>query len=231
MRRARYIAIDGPAGTGKSTVGARLAQFLDYLYLDTGAMYRALTWLALKKGVDLSDGNALSDLCKPMKIAIVPPCFADRQFYTISIDGEDITRALHDQAVTRSVPLVAGYPQVRRLLRDRQRALAHEGPIVMVGRDIGTVVLPDADLKFFLTASLEERAHRRYRELLRQRDDQYAFHVSLEEIRQEIHRRDERDRKHMTPAPDAHIIDTSHLDVMEVSHLLYRYAEFVPDNE
>src|SRR6266566_4750126 len=166
MQRPRHIAIDGPAGSGKSTVGEQLARRLGYLYIDTGAMYRAVAWLALQEGVDIDDGPALARLALDAGIVIGHPNIADGRQYTVTVHGQDVTWDIRSAPVTRAVSPVSAHPEVRAILIARQRAMAHEHDgIVMVGRDIGAVVLPDADLKIYLTASLQERARRRYAEL------------------------------------------------------------------
>ncbi len=157
MQRPRHIAIDGPAGSGKSTVGEQLAQRLRYLYIDTGAMYRAVAWLALQEGVDIHDGSALARLAQHAGIVISHPHIDDGRQYTVTVHGHDITWDIRNAAVTRVVSPVAAHPEVRAILIAQQREMArqHDGT-VMVGRDIGAVVLPDADLKIYLTASLQD---------------------------------------------------------------------------
>src|SRR5436305_14557757 len=162
MQRPRHIAIDGPAGSGKSTVGEQLAQRLGYLYVDTGAMYRAIAWLALQKGVNLQDSPALRQLARQAQIVISHPTVEDGRQYTVTVDGCDVTWAIRDSQVTRAVPLVSSHSEVRAILIAQQRVLARQGRVVMVGRDIGAVVLPDAELKIYLTASLDERDRRRF---------------------------------------------------------------------
>ncbi len=144
MQRPRRIAIDGPAGSGKSTIGEQLAKCLDYLYIDTGAMYRAVAWLALQEGVDINDGPALARLAQHAAIVIGPPKIEDGRQYTVTVGGRDITWDIRSTPVTRAVPPVSAHPEVRAILIAQQRAMAraHDG-IVMVGRDIGAVVLPN----------------------------------------------------------------------------------------
>jgi len=165
--KTRQIAIDGNAGAGKSTLGGLLASQLGYLYIDTGVMYRAVTWLALSKVIDIHNGPALGDLTGNTEIVISRPAINDGHQYTILVNGRDVTCDIRDVQVTRSVPSVSGHPEVRALLINQQRNLAQGGRVVMVGRDIGTVVLPNAELKIFLDASPEERAHRHYAELVK----------------------------------------------------------------
>ncbi len=165
MQRLRHIAIDGPAGSGKSTIGEQLAQRLGYLYIDTGAMYRAVAWLALQEGVDVTDGPALAKLARHAGIVIAHPHIDDGRQYTVTVDGHDVTWEIRNAAVTGVVSPVSAHPEVRAILIAQQREMArqHDGT-VMVGRDIGAIVLPDADLKIYLTASLQERSRRRYTE-------------------------------------------------------------------
>ncbi len=203
MQQPSVIAIDGPAGAGKSTLGALLAARLGYLYFDTGVMYRALTLAALRAHLDLEDGAALEALAARIPIEVAPPSKPDGRQYDVLIDGEDVTWAIRDPVVERHVSLVARYPGVRRELVRQQQAIGRRGRVVMVGRDIGTVVMPDAELKLFLDASLDERARRRASE--RQASQ------PLEHVREEIARRDDLDRHVMRPADDAVILKTDGL--------------------
>lgn len=178
----RTITIDGPAASGKSSAGWRLATRLEYLFLDTGALYRAVTLLALERGVpfeDPDDGRRLGELAATTRIDVLPPAVADAgpssfdsdaatttddRRYTVRIGPRDVTPALHRPAIDAAVSAVSAHPPVRAALIEQQRRIGRAGDVVMIGRDIGTVVLPDADLKFYLDASLEERARRRYEE-------------------------------------------------------------------
>jgi cytidylate kinase len=193
------IAIDGPAGAGKSTVARRLAERLGFRYLDTGAMYRALTWLALARGVDLDDEGALAALARAYDIAIDD----DR----VAIAGYDISSEIRTVEIDRVVSSVARHPAVRAVLRERQRALASGGDAVMEGRDIGAIVCPGAEVKIFLTAETAERARRRTEERPGLGADALATDLRL---------RDARDAPQMEPAPDAETIDTTDLAVEEV---------------
>jgi len=226
MTRPRRIAIDGPAGSGKSTVGEQLAQRLSYLYIDTGAMYRAVAWLALQQGVDINDGPALARLAQDAGIMISHPNIEDGRQYTVMVRGRDVTWAIRSAPVTRAVSPVSAHPEVRAILIAQQRAMArdHDG-IVMVGRDIGAVVLPDADLKIYLTASLQERARRRYAELAERMGEKSSTFPTMEEVLLDIQRRDEIDRDNMRPAEDAIVIVTDNLTVPQVLDVICGYLE------
>jgi len=212
LRIKGNIAIDGPAGAGKSTVAKLIAQRLGYVYVDTGAMYRALTWKALERGISPQDEEGL--LCLLRKIDYRQEFNPDGSIRVYWGD-KDITRLIRGEKVTENVSTVAQHPRVRQALVGLQREMARTDRVVMDGRDIGTNVLPDAPYKFFLTASLEERAKRRYLELLSQGEK-----VTLEEVKRDIARRDERDSQRpvapLKPAADAVIVDTTHMNPEEV---------------
>lgn len=207
------IAIDGPAGSGKSTIGERLARRLGYLYVDTGAMYRAMTVLALARDVDPSDGDSLGDLAERTPIHIVPPTRDDGRQYTVLLDGRDVTSELRTPEVEAAISRISGQPRVRAAMRVRQRALADEGGVVMVGRDIGTVVLPDADLKIYLMVAAAERARRRHNDLVRALG---ADAPPYADVLAEIERRDELDAPQMRIADDAVRIHTDELQADDV---------------
>ena len=160
------IAIDGPAASGKSTVGLRLAQTLGYLFFDTGVMYRAITWLALQRGINIHDEAALTTLAEETQIDVAPASRADGRACDVLVNGQDITWEVRSRSVDANVSTVSTYRGVRQALSQQQRRVGQRGNIVMVGRDIGTVVLPEADLKIYLDATAEERARRRYDEIL-----------------------------------------------------------------
>jgi CMP/dCMP kinase len=198
------IAIDGPAGAGKSTVARRLAERLGVRYLDTGAMYRAVTWLALREEIALENGDRLGEL------AAEHPVELDESGH-VGIAGEDVTSAIRDPRIDRAVPVVARHPQVRSVMRERQRELAAEADAVMEGRDIGTVVAPGADVKVYLTADEGVRAQRR----LSERPD-----IGADALATDLRLRDESDAARMEPATDAIRIDTSDLDIDGVVALI-----------
>lgn len=214
----RIIAIDGPAASGKSTVGHALAQRLGYLYFDTGAMYRAVTLAALAQGLDLQDTDAVGALAESLPIDIEPPSpgSSDGRQTTVLVDGQDVTWAIRSPEVDRSVSVVAANPRVRAALTQHQRRIsqrfrhgrAEKAGLVMVGRDIGTVVLPDAPLKIYLDAPVEERARRRYQELLKR-----GKTVLYEQVLADMRRRDEIDtQREIAPlraAEDAHVLDSN----------------------
>ena len=211
----RTLAIDGPAGAGKSTVALELARRLGYFYFDTGALYRAVTLAALRRGVPAVDEAALARLVADIHIDVFPPTVADGRTQTVLLDGEDVTWAIRAPEVDRNVSAVSAQPAVRRALLQRQRAVAARGGVIMAGRDIGTVVLPDADLKVYLEATPAERARRRAAEE-RARGVVRPFAVVLAEIA----RRDDLDAHRalspLRPAEDAVIVDTEGLDIAGV---------------
>jgi cytidylate kinase len=205
----QVIAIDGPAASGKSTVGYLLAEKLNFLYLDTGSMYRAVTLAALRAGIDPADEKAVTDLAKELDLIIKPYTGEpDGRQYTVLLDGYDVTWELRSPEVDAYVSAVSSYPGVRQEMVRRQRHIARQGGVVMVGRDIGTVVMPDAPLKLYITASPEERARRRWLDRTVQGNPS-----DLAEILADINRRDQIDsnREHspLRPARDAFIINNT----------------------
>ena len=192
------VAIDGPAGAGKSTVAQRLAERLGYRYLDTGAMYRALTWLAMTRDIPLGDGTKLGALAEENPITLEG---------RVLIDDTDVTAAIRKSRIDRVVPVVARHPEVRAVMRARQRELAEPGDAVIEGRDIGTVVCPGADVKGYLNADREIRAGRR----LAERPE-----IGADALATDLRIRDQSDAERMMPAADAIQIDTTDLDVDDV---------------
>jgi len=222
--RPSTIAIDGPAASGKSTIGGLLAERLGYLYLDTGAMYRAVTWAALQKGVDVSDEMAISALASTLNIEIARPEEHDGRQYTVFVDGEDVTWQIRDPEVDRHVSAVSAYAGVREALTEQQRRIAEQGSVVMVGRDIGTVVIPDADLKIYLDASPEVRARRRYLEIL-ERGEQVDYESILQDMRLRDRIDSQRQVAPLRAADDAVRVDTDNLSIAEVLRVVERLVE------
>ena len=202
------VAIDGPAGSGKSTVASMLAERLGFRYLDTGAMYRALTWVARRDDADLGDGSALAALAEAHPVSFGTDG-------SVEVDGSDVTEAIRDAEIDRLVPSVARHPEVRDVMRERQRALAVGGDSVIEGRDIGSVVVPGAEVKVFLIADPDVRARRRTAD---------RPGVAAGTLAADLRTRDERDAVNTQPAPDAVLLDTSDLAIDEV---VDRIAELV----
>jgi len=218
------IAIDGPAASGKSTVGELLAGRLGYLYFDTGAMYRAVTWAALTQNIPLDDEGTITALAERLSIQVKPPTVDDGRQYTVLADGVDVTWQIRSPEVDANVSVVSAYPGVRRAMVHQQRQVAANGHVVMVGRDIGTVVLPDADLKLYVDASVEERARRRWREVLdRGEPSNYDTVLTAMRYRDEID--SHRDVSPLRAAGDAVVVDTTNLSVEEVLEYLTRLVE------
>jgi CMP/dCMP kinase len=204
--RPVIVTIDGPAGAGKSTVARRLAERLGFRYLDTGAMYRAVTWLALERGIELEDGAALGRLAAANLVEL-----ADSS--GVAIAGTDVTAEIRRADIDRAVPIVARQREVREVMRRRQRELADRGDAVIEGRDIGTVVCPDAEVKVYLDADESVRARRR----LEERPE-----IGADALATDLRLRDESDRERTQPAVDAVVIDTSSLEVDDVVDLIER---------
>lgn len=206
------IAIDGPAASGKTTVAFRLAQELAVLYLDTGAMYRTLAYLALRSGIDADNESALVRLWEGAQVKVTLDADAPQGFRIIAGGAELDDATLQSNQVSTVVSTVAAHPRVREAMVRSQREIAQEGPVVMAGRDVGTVVLPLAQVKIFLTASVHARVERRRVQLLAAGDN-----ISEHQLAQEIEERDRLDRERavspLAPAPDAHVIDSSNIGI------------------
>lgn len=203
------VAIDGPAGSGKSTVASALAERLGFRYLDTGAMYRALTWLARRNGLALDDGPALAELARAHPVSFPTDG-------TVEIDGEDVSAEIRETEIDRLVPVVARHHAVREVMRERQRLLGAAGDAVIEGRDIGSVVAPSAEVKVFLIANESERARRRAAERLG---------IGAEILADDLRRRDELDAVNTRPADDAVVLDTTELDIDDVVDSIARLVE------
>jgi cytidylate kinase len=215
MHKPSMIAIDGPAASGKSTLGKRLANALGYLFFDTGVMYRAVTWGALQRGIDVYDEAAVTSLANATRIDVRPPSRMDGRACDVLADGADVTWETRYPEVDANVSIVSAYIGVRQALAAQQRRIGLRGRVVMVGRDIGTVVLPEADLKIYLDASTDVRARRRHIEMLG-RDPQAEYEAILAGVRM----RDEIDStRAFSPlriAEDAVVIDSDRLDADQV---------------
>jgi CMP/dCMP kinase len=209
------IAIDGPAASGKSSVAAAIADRADALMFDTGAVYRALTLAALRRGISPNDAEALGRLARELDITVVPPSANDGRQYDVRVDDEDVTWAVRDQAVDQSVSAVSAHAEVRRALLNLQRQIGRSGRVVMPGRDIGTVVMPDAELKVWLDASIDERARRRREELALR-----GIFLDTSELKSQMMERDRFDASRteapMEPAADALIVQTDGKSIEQV---------------
>ena len=215
MSIPNIIAIDGPAASGKSTLGRRLADALGYLFFDTGVMYRAVTWATLQRGVEVKDEAGVTRLAETVQIDVCPPSKEDGRACDVLADGVDITWATRTPEVEANVSPVSAYRGVREALASQQRRIGLRGRVVMVGRDIGTVVLPEAELKIYLDASAEERARRRFKEIL-DRGGKADYEAILAGVRM----RDEIDSNRafspLRAAEDAVILDSDKMNADEV---------------
>ncbi len=209
--RQMVIAIDGPAGAGKSSVAKRVAQALGYRYLDTGALYRALAWKAMQRGLRPQDTRYIIEMTRETRVELQQSNGEQR----VLVDGEDVTEAIRVPEVGNLASPISAIPEVREILLDWQREFGRQGGIVAEGRDTGTVVFPHAEVKIFLTASLDERARRRHKELLER-----GINISFEQVKLDMEARDQRDStRHVAPlrpAPDAVLINTDHMSLDEV---------------
>jgi cytidylate kinase len=215
MRVPTIIAIDGPAASGKSTVALKLAGSLGYLYFDTGVMYRAATLAALRHLGSVQDEQAVTELVNAIRIDVREPSMQDERMYDVILEDEDVTWAIRRPEVDANVSTVSAYPGVRAALTIQQRRIGQRGSVVMVGRDIGTVVFPEAELKIYLDASVEERARRRFEE-----NHKRGGSTPYEEILISMKRRDQIDSTRavapLRPADDAVIVNTDNLDICSV---------------
>jgi len=209
------IALDGPAASGKSTLGKKLADSLGYLFFDTGVMYRAITWIALQHDMNLRAEAEITGLAQKARIDIRPPSKNDGRGYDVVINEKDVTWAMRDGDVDANVSIVSAYAGVRQALSEKQRRIGLRGQVVMVGRDIGTAVLPEADLKVYLDASAEERARRRYEEIIT-RGDKANYDEILKNVIERDHIDSTRAVAPLRPADDAVILDSDKLDADQV---------------
>ena len=224
------IAIDGPVASGKSTVGKRLADKLGYLFFDTGVMYRAVTCLALRKLGSARDAAAVTALTERVHIDIQPPTVDDGRDSTVLADGEDITWAIRSKDVENSVSFVAAMQDVRRCLTEQMRRVGLRGKVVMVGRDVGTVILPEADLKVFLTASIEARARRRFQEEQARGGAQARTYADiLANLRERDRIDSSRALAPLRAAEDALQLDTTGLDLLGVVAAIEQLIEAGPE--
>ncbi len=220
------IAIDGPAASGKSTLAENLASALDYLFFDTGVMYRAVTLAALKTDTPVKDEVAVTAIANELDLDVLSPSTDDGRQCDVLMDGEDVTWEIRSPAVDENVSQVSMYPGVREAMTKRQREIGLRGAVVMVGRDIGTVVLPEAELKIYLEASVEARAKRRYEESL-QRGNPVEYDVILEGMRERDRLDSTRTLAPLKPADDAIILDSTKLSIDEVLEKALALAEDV----
>jgi cytidylate kinase len=209
------IALDGPAASGKSTLGRTLADSLGYLFFDTGVMYRAITWIALQRDLNLRDEAIITELAQKAQIDIRPPSKADGRACDVVIGDKDVTWDMRDGEVDANVSVVSAYAGVRQALSEQQRRIGRRGKVVMVGRDIGTVVLPEADLKVYLDASAEERAKRRFDEIIA-RGEKADYDEILEKVIERDHIDSTRAVAPLRPADDAVIIDSDKMNAEQV---------------
>ena len=223
-KRPDIIAIDGPAASGKSTLGHRLADALGYLFFDTGVMYRAVTWLALQRGINISDEKSVTILAEETQIDVLPASKSDGRACDVVVGGKDITWETRRPEVDANVSVVSAYAGVRHAMSEQQRRIGQRGKVVMVGRDIGTVVLPEADLKIYLDASAEERARRRHEENI-SRGTKSDYKNILAQVIERDRIDSTRDVAPLKAADDAIVLDSDKLNADEVFEQARRLCE------
>jgi cytidylate kinase len=218
---AKVIAIDGPSGSGKSTIAKELARALSVLYIDTGAMFRALAYIANERKIDLTEGAAFNEFLYSLKLE-----YGVSDSVLIRIDGQDLTDKIREHHVSKLASIISQLPTVRKYLLDFQRSLAKDKVCVMEGRDIGTVVFPDSFSKFFITASVDIRAERRLKQLRENGDDK----ITLAQIAEDVRKRDETDMNRafapLKKADDAMLLDTSNLGMSDIINILSNEVKF-----
>ncbi len=224
MSYPKIVAIDGPAASGKTTIANQLAERWKYLFFDTGVMYRAVTWLALEKQIPIKDEPAVSALAEKIQIDVEPPSKEDGREYDVLVDGVDVTWNLRTPKVDGKVSKVSAYPAVRKALTKQQRRIGLRGNVIMVGRDIGTVVLPEADLKIFLDADVDERARRRFNQRI-DRGERVEFSKILKKLKKRDKIDSTREIAPLRAASDAVVINTDTLSVTDVLSEIEKYAQ------
>ncbi len=224
MKYPRIVAIDGPAASGKTTVANQLAEKWGYLFFDTGVMYRAVTWVALDKDISTKDESAVSKIAKKVQIDVAPPSKDDGREYDVLADGTDVTWQIRDQRVDKKVSRVSAYPAVRKALTKQQRRIGLKGNVIMVGRDIGTVVLPEAELKIYLDATVDERARRRFNQRI-DRGEQADFLKILKNLKKRDKKDSTREIAPLRAADDAVVINTDTLSIADVIFQIENMAQ------
>jgi cytidylate kinase len=228
------IAIDGPVASGKSTVGFELAKTLGYLFLDTGVMYRAVALAVIEKGIEVEDEESVGCLAREVVIDVLPPSKNDSRMYDVQMNGKDITWQIRQPKVEEIVSPISSYREVRKELTIQQRKIGLKGNVIMVGRDIGTVVLPDADLKFYLEASVEERARRRFEEI-KQRGGSTDLKIILKSLKERDRIDSTRKLAPLVPAKDAIVVHTDGKKkeqvVGEIRAFIDKYRNQIRKNE
>lgn len=211
------IAIDGPAGSGKSTVARKVAEKLRFRYIETGSMYRAVAWKSMTMGIDLGDRQKVAGVGKKLQLEFV----RSEEGQVLLVDGKNVAAQLKSEDVSRGAAIVATYQEIRDIMTAKQREIGLSGDVVMDGRDIGTIVFPQAEKKFFLDADPEERGKRRYLELRAKNQDVDLAHI-IEQVKQRDHEDRNRVIAPLRPAPDAIKVDTTHLNIDEVVEKVVR---------